>query len=111
MAAHQANRFAGALPNEAMSAMARKVANLSLFSRTFTLGNMGVMKDMFTGLPKDVQAQIGAMPGSWPHQTAVSLARRKAVHAFVLDIALMYAATRRYRAPSITGNATSRWTT
>jgi hypothetical protein len=27
MAAHQANRFAGALPNEAMSAMARKVAN------------------------------------------------------------------------------------
>jgi hypothetical protein len=69
------------------------------------------MKDMFTGLPKDVQAQIRRDAGVVAAQTAVSLARRKAVHAFVLDIALMYAATRPCRAPSITGAATSRWMT
>jgi hypothetical protein len=58
VAAHYANRYAGALPKEAMSEMATKVANTMLFSRSFTLGNLGVMKDMLTGLPKDVLAQI-----------------------------------------------------
>lgn len=58
VAAHFANRYAGALPIEAMSAAARKFANMLLFSRTFTLGNLGAMKDMLTGLPRDVQAQI-----------------------------------------------------
>jgi hypothetical protein len=58
MAAHWANRYAGALPKEAMSDAATKVSNMLLFSRSFTLGNMGVLKDMLTGLPKDVLAQI-----------------------------------------------------
>jgi hypothetical protein len=58
IAAHWANRYAGALPKEAMSDAATKVANMLLFSRSFTLGNLGVLKDMLTGLPKDVLAQI-----------------------------------------------------
>jgi hypothetical protein len=93
-AAHWANRYAGALPQEAMSDGARKVANLLLFSRSFTLGNLGVMKDMLTGLPKDVIAQIerdagfgkgsiAAADAESPAAQAVSyaktLARRKAM--------------------------------
>ena len=91
MAAHWANRFAGALPNESMSATARKVANLMLFSRSFTVGNLGVMKDMFTGMPKDVQAQIRMGSGELALKAAKSAGRRKAIAAFVLDIGLMYA--------------------
>jgi hypothetical protein len=45
MAAHIANRYAGALPQEAMSDSARKIANMMMFSRSFTLGNIGVIKD------------------------------------------------------------------
>jgi hypothetical protein len=64
-AAHWANRYAGALPQEAMSEGARKLANVMLFSRSFTLGNIGALKDIFTGLPKDVMAQISRL-----HQVA-----------------------------------------
>jgi hypothetical protein len=91
LAAHFANRYAGALPNEAMSAMARKFANLALFSRTFTLGNLGAMKDVFTGLPRDVQAQILRDAGEAGRVAAVKAAQQKALHAFVMDIALQYA--------------------
>lgn len=91
IAAHMANRYAGALPNESMSAMSRKVANLTLFSRSFTIGNLGVMKDIFTGLPTDVQAQIKRDYGDLALRTGVDIARRKAVAAFIIDIGLMYA--------------------
>src|SRR5205823_1587841 len=37
VAAHLANRYAGALPIEAMSNNARKIANMLMFSRSFTL--------------------------------------------------------------------------
>ena len=105
-AAHWANRYAGALPQEAMSDGARKIANLLMFSRSFTMGNLGVMKDMLTGLPKDVMAQIerdagfgeGAIgraeEGTEGAQQAVryakSMARRKAMSVVALDIGLMY---------------------
>jgi hypothetical protein len=104
-AAHWANRYAGALPQEAMSDGARKVANTLLFSRSFTLGNLGVIKDMLTGLPKDVIAQIerdagfgrgaiAAADAESPAAQAVSyaktLARRKAMSVVLADIALMY---------------------
>ena len=92
VASHLANRYAGALPNEAMSAWARKAANMTLFSRTFTIGNLGVMKDIFTGLPRDVQAQIARDAGAVAREMAVSAARSKAIHAFALDITLMLAA-------------------
>ncbi|MGY4622013.1 hypothetical protein ACVWZ4_007240, partial [Bradyrhizobium sp. USDA 4472] len=104
IAAHYANRYAGALPKEAMSEMATKVANTMLFSRSFTLGNLGVMKDMLTGLPKDVLAQIerdagfraGSIEGAAEiaenaKTSAAAVARRKAISVVTLDIALMYA--------------------
>jgi hypothetical protein len=106
VAAHLANRYAGALPKEAMSEMATKVSNFMFFSRSFTFGNLGVMKDMLTGLPKDVLAQIerdagfkaGEIEGAGKEgavQQAVtsarSAARRKAMMTVGLDVALMFA--------------------
>jgi len=106
MAAHWANRYAGALPKEAMSDAATKVANMLMFSRSFTMGNLGVIKDMLTGLPKDVLAQIERDAGfragaineagelSNPATDAVayakSMARRKAMTVVAADMALMY---------------------
>lgn len=92
LAAHWANRFAGTLPNEAMSSMARKIANITLFSRMFTLGNLGAIKDGLTGLPKDLKSQILRDSGELALRAATSVARRKALGALVTDIALMYAA-------------------
>jgi len=104
-AAHWANRYAGALPQEAMSDAARKVSNMLLFSRSFTMGNLGALKDVFTGLPKDVLAQIerdagfreGAItgaetPAGVPEAVsyAKSMARRKAMAIVTLDIGMMY---------------------
>lgn len=104
IAAHFANRYAGALPKEAMSEGATKVANFMLFSRSFTLGNLGVMKDMLTGLPKDVLAQIerdagfraGSIEGAEAvaqeaAQSAKVIARRKAMMVVGLDVGLMLA--------------------
>jgi hypothetical protein len=90
-AAHLANRYAGALPAESMSENARKFANLALFSRTFTLGNIGAMKDMFVGLPRDVQAQIGRDAGPEALKKIRSYAKRKATMTVALDLGLMYA--------------------
>ena len=96
VAAHFANRYAGALPIEAMSTGARKFANFALFSRSFTLGNLGAMKDMVAGLPRDVQAQIKRDAGMQAldrlatMKDAQSLARRKAIATIALDVILMY---------------------
>lgn len=95
VAAHLANRYAGALPQEAMSSGARKLANFMFFSRTFTLGNLGVLKDTITGLPKDVVAQLERDVGETDPNAvgyAKSLARRKAFSAVMTDIALLYVA-------------------
>jgi hypothetical protein len=58
IAAHFANRYAGMVPQEAMSQGAHMMANLMLFSKSFNLTNMGSFKDATKGLPGDVQAQI-----------------------------------------------------
>lgn len=92
VAAHFANRYAGALPRESMSEGARRIANLALFSRSFTLGNLGALKDMFAGLPKDLQSQIKISSGELALQAAQSYARRKAIATFVIDVGLMYVA-------------------
>lgn len=89
-AAHLANRFAGALPREGMSDLARKVGNIALFSRTFTLGNLGVFKDAISGLPRDVQGQLMQAGGEIARQTGNDLVKKAARHAVVLDIGLMY---------------------
>lgn len=91
VAAHMANRYAGALPMESMGDMARKIANVALFSRSFTIGNLGVMKDIMTGLPSDVKAQILRDVGEEGLKAGVKVGRRKATAAFAIDIALMYA--------------------
>jgi hypothetical protein len=91
-AAHLANRYAGALPAESMSTLSRKLANIYFFSRSFTLGNVGAMKDALTGLPRDVQAQIARDKGIETLDTIRSYARRKAIGIIAVDIALMYAA-------------------
>jgi hypothetical protein len=93
VAAHWANRYAGALPQEAMSDAARKLANLTLFSRSFTLGNLGAMKDMLNGLPRDVRAQISRDIGSLDPKAEgyiKSMAQRKAIGIVMLDMGLMY---------------------
>jgi hypothetical protein len=48
------------------------------------------MKDMLTGLPRDVQAQIMRDAGPLVLGTAKNIARRKAIAAFMLDIGLAY---------------------
>lgn len=90
-AAHLANRYAGALPMESMSENARKLANLTMFSRSFTLGNIGAMKDTINGLPRDIQAQILRDAGPEMLSKATSYAKRKARGILMMDIGLSYA--------------------
>jgi len=93
VAGHLANRYTGAIPQEAMSDAARKFANMLLFSRSFTLGNLGIMKDMFNGLPRNVRAQVERDVGSLDPKAAgyiKSLAQRKAISVVMLDMGLMF---------------------
>lgn len=92
MAAHIANRYAGALPPEHLSRAANMTANLMLFSRSFTLGNLGVMKDMLTGAPAHVLSRIDQMAGPEVAKSAQGALRRKAIAAFTMDIGLFYLA-------------------
>lgn len=90
MAAHIANRYAGALPPEHLHKYANMASNLLLFSRSFTLGNLGVMKDMFTGAPPHIRSRIEQMAGPDVRDQAQAQMRRKAVSAVALDIGLFY---------------------
>lgn len=90
-AAHIANRYAGVLPKEAMGDLAGKVANVMMFSRSFTLGNLGIMKDMGVGLPMDVRSQMKRdIPGLMGSSMSAQI-RRKSIGGFVADIAMLYA--------------------
>lgn len=92
VAAHIANRYAGALPKESMGNLATKMANVAMFSRSFTIGNLGVMKDMLVGMPSDVRAQLLRDLGVEGANKASSAVQRKAMAAFAIDIALFYGA-------------------
>ena len=92
MAAHWANRYAGAVPPEAMADGARRLANLTMFSRSFTVGNLGVAKDMFMGLPSDVQSQIARDHGLQALMATKSAAQWKAIKAVGGDMAINYVA-------------------
>lgn len=87
-AAHLANRYAGALPKESMGPLATKMANLLMFSRSFTVGNWGVMKDMFAGLPAGPKAQLMKDIGAEGAEEASDFVKRKARAAFMMDIGL-----------------------
>ncbi len=80
---HMANRFAGALPQESMSQFAANVANLLLFSRTYRLGNLGALKDLIIGPPRDVVALVA--PGRRVKFTRY--VRRAMAMALALDFA------------------------
>ena len=88
IAGHIANRYAGALPPENLSRAANMLANVALFSRSFTLGNLGVIKDMTNGAPSHTRALIEQMAGPETARDAQTMLRRKAVSAFTRDIAL-----------------------
>jgi hypothetical protein len=95
MAAHIANRYAGALPAETMSKAANTAANLLLFSRSCTGGNLGVMKDTVSGAPQYVLEQIRDATGDGPHgarqaDKARSMLRKKAIQGFLGDLAIMF---------------------
>lgn len=90
IAGHWANRYAGALPNEAMSAATRKWANLSLFSRSFTLGNLAIYKDAVRGLPADIRSQLQVQFGSDVASVANKSARRKAGGTLMLEMGALY---------------------
>jgi hypothetical protein len=93
MASHEANRAVGALPREALSNFANKVANLSLFSRSFTLGNLGIYKDAVNGMPAYVRALVNE--GHTPAQAkaAMSELRNRTIKAIVFDLGLFIAGT------------------
>lgn len=103
IAGHFSNIIVGSIPKEAMSAAARATANMLLFSRSFTLGNLATFKQAGLGLPKPILAQIerdfgvsaeAAIPEaaqSQISQTAQSIARRKAVSTIMLSAGLYYA--------------------
>ena len=90
VAAHIANRYAGALPAESISQNGRKIANLLMFSRSFTLGNLGAMKDTMTGLPQDVRAQLMRDVSADQANKALDFAKRKARMGLVADIGMLY---------------------
>lgn len=87
-AAHFANRYAGAVPIEAMSKNARIAANLLMYSRSFTLGNLAIGKDALAGLPSEVQAQLKRTVGAKELRDLNSHARRKALGSLVLEMGL-----------------------
>lgn len=90
VAAHFANRYAGALPVESMSRAARNIANLLLFSRSFTLGNVATYKDAVAGLPRDVQALILRDVGPDALAQAQNFTKKKSRAMLALDAGLYY---------------------
>lgn len=102
IAAHFSNIVVGSIPKEAMSNGAAATANMLLFSRSFTLGNIATYKQAAMGLPKPILAQIekqfgmpaeaalGAEAAAAVTQTAQSLARKKAVSMLGLSVTMYY---------------------
>jgi hypothetical protein len=93
LAAHEGNRFGGSLPAEAMSAFSRGFTNAVLFSRQFTLGNLGILKDAAKGPPEYVMARVRDMLGPEGAEGAENLrlaAKRHAFSVVMLDLG-MYA--------------------
>jgi hypothetical protein len=98
LAAHYANRYAGAVGREQMSGAARKWMNVLLFSRSFNVGNVGAVKDIFFGLPAGLRAQVETLARD-PKEAkdALGAAKRKAFSGLVLDFAAAMIATSIYQ--------------
>jgi hypothetical protein len=85
LAAHFANRYAGAVANENMSELARKSANVLLFSRSFNMGNLGAMKDMAFGMSAGLKAKMMEDVGAIEGGKALNFARRKAIASLLTE--------------------------
>jgi len=88
IAAHVANRLAGAMPAEAMSAFAQKAANLLMFSRSYRIGGAGQIKDLINGLPRDVRAQIERDQGAEAALNAQQRGKRLARAVLIADLGI-----------------------
>lgn len=86
-AAHVANRYAGAVGRENMSAVARKFANVILFSRSFNMGNIGAVKDVFYGMPAGLRAQMAEKSTAASAELGLNMAKRKAFSGLVAVLA------------------------
>ncbi len=86
-AASVANRYAGAVGRENMSAIARKMANVVLFSRSFNMGNIGAVKDVFYGMPAGLKAQLMEGSSAASAELGLNMAKRKAFTGLVTDLA------------------------
>ena len=86
LAAHFSNRYAGAVAQENMSEIARKAANVMLFSRSFNMGNVGAMKDVFYGMPEGLKAKLMEDVGELEGKRAMSYARRKAIGSILVEV-------------------------
>jgi hypothetical protein len=89
-AAQLANRFAGVLANESTSGIMRKILNFVLFSRSFTIGNVGIMKDSALGMPSDIYSQLVRDVGREMADAASKVLRSHSARSFLYDLALFY---------------------
>lgn len=90
-AAHFANQYVSTLSPESMSASARALANTLMFSRTYTISNIGAFKQAVAGLPRDLQAQILRDRGAQELAKIQTYAKRRAVGIIIADMTMFYA--------------------
>jgi hypothetical protein len=89
-AAHLANRAVGMIPPESMSALSRMASNIVFFARNFTLNNLARIKDVFRGLPGEVQAQIKSEDGAAALRRAQGIVRTRSAGALAIDYAMAH---------------------
>lgn len=90
-AAHLANRFAGSIPNEAVSKGARALMNMTFFSRTFQQANLGIIKDAIVGLPAGPRAVITELYGAETAKKASNSVKWEERRAIAKDFVLAFA--------------------
>lgn len=88
--ADMGNRFAGVIPREEIGQAGRQLADVTFFSRGFTLGNMAAAKSIFTGAPRSVLAQIELDKGIQALFNVRSTAQRKYMASFAIDYAYLH---------------------
>ena len=87
VAAHIANRYAGAIGKESMSEAAHVIANLTMFlQKSFNAGNVGTVKDAFYGLPAGLKAQLAEHSDVASAVKALDFAKNKARIGLVRDL-------------------------
>lgn len=96
IAANLANRYSGAVANENSSAWVRKALNVTLFSRSFNVGNVGAVHDAAFGMPSGLASKMRVEAGEGAAEAGLAAAAGKARMGLVSDLGmsmLMTAAT------------------